>query len=142
MQINTLSHIHFIADHSSPPFPLLFLAPVSGQGWEGLERGWGSGLAQPCEGTQPKISTRPSLLFLCLQFKHSLFIPGVNTSQVYHLCFLEMDIHFGKQEEEQHSARVSSQFAAIHCTGPCFQTTRLLLCGEKPVVIASSSLVR
>lgn len=108
---------------------------------ERLERGWGSVLAQLCEGAQPKINTLPPLLFSCLHFKHSFSIPGVNTSQVYHLSFLEMNIHFGKQVEEQHSARVSSQFPAICCTGPCFQSTRLLLCSGKPVIIASSTLV-
>lgn len=139
--MNILSHIHFTIDHSSLLFPLLFLAPVSGQGWEGLERGWGSVLALCCEGTQPKRNILSSLLFLCPHFKHSFSIPGVNTSQVYHLWFLEMGICFGKQVEEQHSGRLSSQFPAVCCTGPHLQSTRFLLCSEKPLVMASSSLV-
>lgn len=73
-------------------------------------------------------------------FKHSFSIPGVNTSQVYPLWFLGMDIHFGKQVEEQHSARVVPSCQQSVAQGLAARA-RLLLCSENPVVIASSRLL-
>ena len=121
--------------------------------WQGLNRAGGcTALAQRCKGTQPrhpppapwasKINTFSSLHFLCFDFKRSFSIPDVNTSQDYHLRFLQMAVCFGKQVEEQCTAGVSSQLPGIRHMGACLLSTRLRLCIEKPVVITSSSLVR
>lgn len=121
--------------------------------WQGLNRAGGcTALAQWCKGTQPrhpppsplpsKINTLSSLPFLRLDFKHSFSIPDVNASQGYHPRFLQTDLHFGKQVEEQRTARVSSQLPSTCRTGVCFLGTRLPLCVEKHVGTSSSSLVR
>lgn len=147
-----LSHSLYYWSQLSPIHFTTFWSCFGTRMWQGLNRAGGcTVLAQHCKGTQPwhpppaplasKINTLSSL-HLCLDFKHSFSIPNVNTSQDYHLRFLQMDVCFRKQVEEQRTAGVSSQLPAICRMGACLRSMRLCFCVEKPVVITSSSPVR